>query len=424
MNCRKLAVSIFCALAITLWVHPVSQSVADTTYGQLDLLVEILTLIQDHYVEEADTKRLMYGAASGMVRALDPFSQFLEPEMHREMKTETEGQFGGLGIRIALRDGLLTVITPLPGTPAYRAGILPGDKIVRINGDSTQELNLAEAVRKLRGTPGTKVTISIFRDGVSEPADYALTREIIKIQSVRARMLEPDIGYVRIAEFSQKTNDDLTAALQRLQHDGMQSLVFDLRNNPGGLLNVAVDTCKLFLGSRKLVVYTEGRKSPRQEFRTDESAPFRTLPMVILVNRGSASGSEIVAGALQDHHRALVLGVPTFGKGSVQSVVPLSDRDDKGNQSGLRLTTAKYYTPSGRSIHRDEKGGKGGIIPDITIEVSREGEAKLQTQDDELYAKDRAPAPTVTKDRVEDVVLKRGVELLKAQKVFGQLKEG
>ncbi|MBI3012790.1 MAG: S41 family peptidase [Elusimicrobia bacterium] len=385
----------------------------DKTLENLQILVEVFDYIQQNYVTEKDTKDLIYGAAHGMVRTLDPFSQFLEPEPHKEMQTETEGQFGGLGIRIEIRNDWLTVMTPIPDTPAYRAGLLPGDKIVKIEGEWTQGISLQDAVRKLRGQPGTQVKISIVHDGSKEPQDITLTREVIKIESTRSRMLEDKIGYVQLLEFTAKTDADMNRTLTRLSNDGMDALVLDLRNNPGGLLNSAVNVSKTFLDNQKLIVYTEGRKTNRVEYKSDVKASFAKIPMVILVNGGSASGSEIVAGAMQDHHRALIVGTTTFGKASVQSVIPLSDG------SGLRLTTAKYYTPAGRAIQRDEKTGKGGIVPDILIEVTRETEIKLRRQQEEIYAKDRTPQSVIKKEeQVDDLALKRAVEFLKARRIL------
>lgn len=407
-------------LGVLLFTQPAVRSAVDQTYEEVKLLVDVLNLIRDNYVDEVPPRKLVYGGAGGMVRVLDPFSQFLEPEAHREMKTETEGEFGGIGIRIVIREGVLTVITPLPETPAYRQGILPGDKIIKIDGETTQEITMEQAVKKLRGSPGSKVVISIAREGEKEPKDYTIIREIIKIESVRARMLEGDIGYVRLLEFTQKTATDFEKTLRGLQRESMKMLVLDLRNNPGGLLNVAVDVTRLFIGNNRLIVYTEGRRQPRQEFRADAKAPFENLPMVVLVNRGSASGSEILAGCLQDYQRAIILGSETFGKGSVQSVIPLSDG------SGLRLTTAKYHVPSGRTFHRDEKTGKGGIQPDIIVEVTRETEAKLQAQAEEIYGKSKPETKPESKphERVVDEALERAKELLKARAIFTKIKDG
>lgn len=391
---------------------PVRSAVEDS-YRQIKLLIDVLETIQEQYVDDVQQKSLIYGAAAGMARSLDPFSQFMEPEAHKEMKTETQGQFGGLGIRIAVRDGWLTVITPMPDTPAYRLGILPSDKIVKIEGEITQGMGVEEAVKRLRGKPGTKVTISVMREGDKEPRDFTITREIIKIQSVKATMVEGSIGYVRLNEFIETSQADMLKALKGLRDQGMKSLVFDLRNNPGGLLTSAVDVSKLFLGDGKLVVYTQGRAQPRQDFMADSRGAYMDVPLAVLVNGGSASASEIVTGAVQDHRRGVIIGSETFGKGSVQSVIPMEDG------SALRLTVAKYYTPSGRSIHRDEKTKIGGITPDIVIAVTKETEAKLYAQADEIYSKDKSPQSVVKdSDRVKDEVLERAVQILKAEAVF------
>jgi carboxyl-terminal processing protease len=403
--------------SLLLFCVPIVRSAADQTYEDMKMLVEVLNLIKDNYVRDVDTKKLVYGAASGMVHTLDPFSQFLEPDAHKEMKTETEGEFGGLGIRIAIRDNILTVITPLPGTPAYRQGILPNDRVVKIDGESTQDITIEQAVKKLRGTPGSKVTVTIAREGEKELKDFTLIREMIKIESIYSKMLPDDIGYIRLTEFQQRSTDDFDKALKALKAKGMKRLIVDLRNNPGGLLNVAVDTCRLFVGENRLIVYTEGRRQPRQEFHADSKAPYDQLPMVVMVNHGSASGSEIFAGCMQDYHRAVIMGSETFGKGSVQSVIPLADG------SGLRLTTAKYYTPSGRTFHRDEKTGKGGIAPDIAIDIPRDVEVKLQAQEEEIYGKpaEKPEGGKPAEAKVRDEVLERAQEVLKAQEIFKKM---
>jgi carboxyl-terminal processing protease len=405
------------ALGVTAVLSPV-RSAVDDTYQQIKLVVDVLQHIREQYVEDVDQKKLIYGAAAGMARALDPFSQFMEPDDHKEMKTETQGQFGGLGIRIAVRDGWLTVITPMPETPAYRLGILPGDKIVKIEGDITQGLGVEDAVKRLRGKPGTKVSISVLREGEKEPRDFTITREVIKILSVRSTLLDGKIGYVKLNEFIETSEDDMHKALKSLTDQGMSSLILDLRNDPGGLLTAAVDVSKLFVGDSKIIVYTQGRSQPRQDFFADSKAPYGDLPIAVLVNGGSASASEIVTGALQDHKRAVIIGSETFGKGSVQSVIPLDDG------SALRLTVAKYYTPSGRSIHRDEKTKKGGITPDIVIAVTKETESKLYIQGDEIYSKDKPPQSVVKEEeRVKDEVLERATQILKAEAVFQGMKK-
>jgi carboxyl-terminal processing protease len=417
---KRLFVLVFCALLgvlVSYSITPVRAAV-DKTYDQLRLLIDVMGLINEAYVEPRENKELLTGAINGMVKTLDPFSQYMEPKAYKEMKTETDGEFGGLGIRISIKNEWLTVITPIPGTPAYKAGVLPEDRIVKVDGKNIHGISIEDAVEKLRGAPGSKVTVSIMREGAKEPVDYTMAREIIKIETIRSRMIDGEIGYIQLTEFNANSEKDLSKALAALQKQGMKSLVFDLRNNPGGLLDVAVDVCREFVGDGKLIVYTQGRqKETRRDYLTQGKAPYGKLPMMILVNRGSASGSEIVAGAMQDLKRALILGTTTFGKGSVQSIFPFQDG------SALRLTTAKYYTPSGRSIHRDEKTGTGGILPDILVEVSRETEAKLYMQSEQVFTNSKSTDTGKKQERVEDAVLEKAVELLKTRQKFAALKE-
>jgi carboxyl-terminal processing protease len=394
----------------------------DKTYEQLRLLVDVLGLVQDNYVEEPDSQALIYGAAAGMARTLDPYSQFMDPETHREMKTETEGQFGGVGLRLTFVDDWLTVQTPMPGSPAYRLGVLPNDRIVEIEGKSTKDMTMLDALKVLRGAPGSKTKLTLEREPEGgapvKTLTVEITRELVKIESTVSSKLEGGVGYLRVIEFSAKTAEDAADAVRKLRKDGATSLVLDLRNNPGGLLSAAIEVASLFLGDSKLVVYTQGRRADsRQDFSAASQAPHPALPLVVLVNNGSASGSEIVAGAMQDHKRAVVLGQRSYGKASVQSLIPLADG------SGLRLTVARYYTPLGRGIHRDDKTGQGGITPDIVVPVSQETEAKLYAQWETLYAKGRAPRSAVKpEEMVRDEALDRAVELLKAREVLGALK--
>lgn len=415
---------IAAAAAAFLASAPVRAANADKTYEQLKLLVDVLGFVQDNYVDEPETQKLIYGAATGMVRTLDPYSQFMEPELHREMKTETEGQFGGVGLRLTFKDDWLTVQTPMPGGPAYRLGVLPNDRVVEIDGEATKDMGMSDALRTLRGAPGTKVKLKLERGPEEGPEDayktvvVEITRELVKIESTLSLKLDGGVGYLRITEFSAKTADDVADALKKLKKEGATSLIIDLRNDPGGLLSAAVEIASMFLGEGKLVVYTQGRRADsRQDFTAGAKAPYPSLPLVVLINGGSASGSEIVAGAMQDHKRAVVVGERSFGKASVQSLIPLPDG------SGLRLTVARYYTPSGRAIHRDDKNKTGGITPDIVVPVTPEAEAKLYAQWEMIYAKDKKPR-SVVKDAelVKDEALERAVELLKARDVLGALK--
>ncbi|MCX5778447.1 MAG: S41 family peptidase [Elusimicrobia bacterium] len=394
------------------FIRPVRAAV-DRTYDQLKLLVEVMGIIQENYVEIKDNKELLTGAIHGMVHTLDPFSQFMEQHAYTEMKTETEGEFGGLGIRIAMKNEFLTVITPILRTPAYRTGILPEDRIVKVNDKFIRGMPMDDVVALLRGAPGTKVTVTILREGLKDTVDFPLIRQIIKIETIHSKMLDKEIGYIQLTEFSATSQKDLAKALGELSGQGMKSLILDLRNNPGGLLDIAVAVCREFVNDGKLVVFTQGRlPESRHDYMTKGKAPYGDLPFVVLVNRGSASASEIVAGAMQDLKRALIIGATTYGKGSVQSIFPFDDG------SALRLTTAKYYTPSGRSIHRDEKTGKGGVIPDTIVEVPREIEAKLYAQSEFLFADGKEPQAIVKKeDQVVDTALVKAIEHLKKKPV-------
>ncbi len=383
-------------------------------YEQIKLLSEVFTMIRDNYVEAVDAKKLIYGACEGMVSKLDPFSQFMDPAAHEMMKSETEGEFGGLGIRIAIREGILTVVTPLPRTPAYELGILPGDKIIKIEGKDTKDITISDAVKLLRGKPGTKVVISILREGERDLLDFTMTRAVIKIESVpNSEMLTDKIGYIELSEFSKDTPVELNKAWKKLEKQGMESLILDLRYNPGGLLTTAVEICKNFIGDRKLIVYTRGRSEEQViKFFAENKAEHEKIPLVILVNKGSASGSEIVAGCIQDWKRGIILGEKTFGKASVQSLMPLSDG------SGLRLTTAKYYTPSGRSIH------DVGITPDIVVEVPVETMAKLMKQREKIYGLPEEAEKEREKEKIKDPQIERAKEILLAQERFSDTEKG
>ena len=336
-------------------------------YQELELFSDAVTIIRSDYVEEPESKKLIYGAMKGMLSSLDPYSQFMDPETYNEMKVETEGEFGGIGIEITIKDDLLTIISPIDDTPAYEAGLKAGDKIVKIDGEITRDLMLMEAVKKLRGKPGTNVDITVLRESEKKLLDFTITRSIIKIESIKkAEFIEDGIGYIRLVEFQEKTHKDLEENLRKLEENGMQGLILDLRNNPGGLLDSSVDVAEKFLEEGKDVVSTKGRvKNQNMVFKAKNRNKHLNYPMVVLINGGSASASEIVAGAIQDHKRGVIMGTKSFGKGSVQTVVPLSDG------SAIRLTTSKYFTPNGRSIHGE------GITPDIIVEreeYSKEGE--------------------------------------------------
>lgn len=370
-------------------------------YESIELFTDVMAIIKKSYVEEVDTKKLVYGAINGMLASLDPHSSFMSPETYKEMKIDTKGAFGGLGIEITIKDGILTVISPIEDTPAFKAGIKAGDQIFKIDDKFTKDLNINEAVKRMRGPKGTKVTLTIMREGFEKPKDFSLLRDIIQVRSVRSRMLDSGYGYVRIAQFQEKTDEDLSKALKSLQEESkgpLSGLVLDLRNDPGGLLDQAVKVADHFI-EEGLIVYTEGReKDSKMQFSAKKGSKEPNYPIVILINGGSASASEIVAGALQDHKRAIVMGTQSFGKGSVQTIIPLSD------DSGLRLTTARYYTPKGRSIQAK------GITPDIVVErlelpkdADKSDGLHLREKDLENHFEDKnAPADAPKTDKKDE----------------------
>ncbi|MFH1288992.1 MAG: S41 family peptidase [bacterium] len=364
---------LFSAVLICLIVGSLNFAFVHTTgntskniFQDLRLFSEVLSIVQGDYVEEVTSSDLIYGAIRGMLGTLDPYSQFMRPEDYKEMQIHTKGSFGGLGIVIAIKDNCLTIVSPIEGTPAFRAGLHSGDKIIKIDGELTKDITLEQAVNKMRGPKGTKVLISILREGEDDLLDFDLVRDIIKIKSIKAKLFPDGIGYIRLVEFKENSGEELGKALKKLKAAGMKSLILDLRHNPGGLLNVSVQVADYFIPRGELVVYTKGRYAAQTvEFRSDRGPIDRNIPLVILVNKGSASASEIVAGAVQDHHRGVIVGEKTFGKASVQTIIPLSD------DSGLRLTTARYYTPNGRSIHGE------GITPDLVVELSHAAQMNI-----------------------------------------------
>ena len=364
----------------------------DELYQNIDLFSDGFAIIHRDYVDEVDPKKLIYGALEGMLSSLDPHSQFMDPDTYNELKVDTTGKFGGLGIEITIKDGLLTVVTPLEDTPAWKVGIKPGDYIVKIDGEITRDITLIDAVKKLRGKPNTEVNLTVFREGENNFLDFKIVREIIKIKDIKdACILKDGIGYIRLVEFRQNTPQDVRAAIRSLKEQGLQALILDLRNNPGGLLDVAVKVTEDFLEKGKLIVSTRGRKEDQNlEFYSKNKKADLDLPLLVLINHGSASGSEIVAAAFQDYHRAIILGTKSFGKGSVQTVVPLSDG------SAIRLTTSKYFSPNGRAIHGQ------GIEPDIIVE-----EAKVELAEEE---KEQEGLAKDIFEELEEEEIKEGLE--------------
>lgn len=376
-----------------------SSAQEESIYEDLSLFTEAMKKVQELYWTNVKTKDLIYGALKGMLSSLDRYSSFMTPDQFKEMKVETEGSFGGIGIEIGMENNMLTVIAPIEDTPAFRAGIKSGDKIIEINGESTQGMSLVDAVKRLRGPKGTSVTITILREGLKEPKKITIVREIILIKSVKYKLIEPGYGYVRIAQFQERTSSDLKNALDTLQKSGgeLKGLILDLRSNPGGLLDEAIRVADLFLDSG-IIVSTDGRlESQKHVFKAESGNDYTKFNIIVLIDKGSASASEIVAGALRDNNRAVLLGSTTFGKGTVQTIYPLQDG------SALRLTTAHYYTPKGTSI--EEKG----ITPDIVFEP-------------EVKKEDVEARRSITKepDIENDPQAKRALEYLKAWYIFSQ----
>ena len=356
---------VLAAIVVLTLVMPSSASMAQEksseTYRQLNLFGDVFERVRVDYVEEVGDKELIENAINGMLTALDPHSSYLNEQNYRDMQVHTRGEFGGLGIEVTLENGLVKVVSPIDDTPAFRAGVQPGDLITHIDGEQVLGLTLQKAVERMRGPPDTEIRLTIRRNN-REPFDITLIRAIIRIQSVRSRIERKDIGYVRITSFNEKTSEGLNKAMEKLhaESDGkLKGVVLDLRNNPGGLLDQAVAVADAFLDKGEIVSTRSRRPEDSQRFNARPDDLAEGMPMVVLINSGSASASEIVAGALQDHKRAIVMGTASFGKGSVQTIIPLP------GHGAMRLTTARYYTPSGRSIQAK------GIDPDIVVEQAR-----------------------------------------------------
>ncbi|MDE2366805.1 MAG: S41 family peptidase [Betaproteobacteria bacterium] len=389
---------------------------------ELRAFTEVFGRIKSDYVEPVEDKKLITEAINGMLTGLDPHSAYLDADAFKELQIGTQGEFGGLGIEVSMEDGFVKVISPIEDTPAFRAGIKPGDLIVKLDDTAVKGLSLTDAIKRMRGKPNTPITLTILRKGETKPMVFPLVRAVIKIQSVKAKMIEPGYGYIRITQFQEQTGENLTKAIDKLFKESpvpMKGLVLDLRNDPGGLLNGAVAVSAAFLPANSLVVYTDGRTddakmrlkaSPEFYLRDTKNdylkrlpPAIKTVPMITLVNAGSASASEIVAGALQDHKRSIVMGTQTFGKGSVQTILPL------GNNTAIKLTTARYYTPNGQSIQAR------GITPDILDESAKDDSERLREADldrhlsngkaeemkSELEAVKNAPKPVIKTPKSE-----------------------
>ena len=340
------------AIQITVCIAATDAESTDELLENISLFTEVLARIQQEHVDTPQAKKLMYGAIKGMLKTLDPYSQFFEPETYKEFQTQTHGTYGGLGMEIGVRNSRLTVISPFKGTPAYRVGMQTDDFISLIDNQPTTNMTAHDAAKKMRGEPGTSVTLTVIREGENEPIEVVIVRDVIRIQSVESYVLDSQIGYLRINQFRDTTALDVDQAFEKFTQQGIKGIILDLRSNPGGLLRSAVDIASDFLPPNQLVVYTKG-KQPRKDHLTIEGTQQKLYPLVVLVNRGSASASEIVAAAIKDHQRGLILGERTFGKASVQQIFPL------GNDAAVKLTIARYFSPKGTDIH------KVGITPNL-----------------------------------------------------------
>lgn len=409
-------------------LFPFAYSGVNSGLEEMKIMVDVVDKIKVNYVEEKENKELLENALTGMVRGLDEFSDFIVKKEMKPMREETRGEFGGVGMRLdASKKDRLIVVTPMPDTPAYKAGIEPNDEILKIDDKLVKDMkNSDEAVEALRGLVGTKVKVLIERtgkNGKKEQKTFTLRRARIIPQVVFPRMLNEEIGYIYVQDFSGHTTQDFQNALQDLSKKGMKALVLDLRFNPGGLLDSAVDMVKMFVGENKLIVYTKGRNPEYfKEYKSVSKAKYEDLPIVLLVNEMSASGSEIVAGALQDHKRAFLIGARTFGKGSVQQIMSLE------GGAGLRLTVARYYTPLGRMIHKNFKAKNpdetGGILPDMEVDFKLNEERKATMyMTNLLYSPSQKTSYPEENFNVKDIVLERALEILKARKSLAALAE-
>jgi len=416
------------AAAVMAW-NPAGyqQATAATDYGQLDKFAQIMDAVRSSYVEEVSDEKLIDGALAGMLSSLDPHSSYLNREEYKQMREETSGEFGGLGIEISAAQGGIRIISPIEDTPAFRAGVKAGDLIIKIDGELTKDMTLPEAVKKMRGKPGSAITLTIFRESEAKPLAIRIIRDVIHVKSVKSDLLAPGYAYLRITQFQERTGADLEKQFEDVKRRSggkLEGIVLDLRNNPGGLLDQAVDVCDLFLDSGG-IVSTKSRVGKNMQFEAKKGDIARGLPMVVLINNGSASASEIVSGALQDNHRAVLLGTKSFGKGSVQRIVELPDG------TAFKLTTSLYYTPSGRSIQAT------GIDPDIIVEpvvlkVEDQGDAQLTriserdlkghlkngNHDQGKSAKQKGGTETGPSEQMQerlmrDVQLQRAVDLLR-----------
>jgi carboxyl-terminal processing protease len=415
---KRLQSTIFFVLTVMLFVNMLcgynayatakKSEPKDNPYKSISTLVNVIQLLRQNYVDgdKVTYKKLINGALKGMLHELDPFSAYVEPKPYKNMREQTDGKFGGIGVHISWENKLLKVVSPMEDTPGFKAGIKPGDIITKIEGKETRKMSLGDCVKLLRGRPGSKVAITIYRKDGDMTKDLVLERAEIKVSGIKgAKIIGDDVAYIRLTQFVGTTSEKLDEALYKLKKKGFKSLILDLRGNPGGLLTTAIQVCSRFLKEGELVVFTEGRRaSQRKEFHSLDCEKFLDFPMAILVDKNSASAAEIVSGCLQDHKRAFLVGEQTFGKGSVQTVIPLA------NECAVKFTTAKYYTPSEKVIHEN------GIKPDIEVPLSVKKAYKLAQQ--------RARYPGVVRPKgkqwMTDTQLQRAVEILKGVNLYSE----
>jgi len=391
-----VSLALIVLISVSAALSENSRRRKDELYRQVGLFSDALAVIQSEYVDEVNFKDLIYGALRGMLASLDLHSQFLDQDEYDDLKIGTKGKFGGLGVELTIKDGLLTVISPIEDTPAWRAGIKPLDRIVKINDEITRDMSLTEAVKKLRGKPKEAVNITVLRESEKKILEFKVIRGVIEIRDIKeAKVLEGGVGYIRLVQFNDETLKNIDAALSSLSKEKMGALILDLRNNPGGPLEAAIQVAGRFIPRGKPIVYTKSKKDKEnQEFLSEANAPFLNLPMAVLINEGSASGSEIVAACLQYYKRAIIVGTKSFGKGSVQTVIPL------GDGTAIKLTTGKYFTPDGKEINDK------GVTPDIIVGyVAGEQIVDAGPQEKGLGQK-------------EDKQLERALDLLKAVKFY------
>ncbi|MGE4497153.1 MAG: S41 family peptidase [Deferribacterales bacterium] len=410
MNFRKKLLPFLAASALLVFLAASGIFIKDTgtasakssRYENLDSFTEVMYLIEKNYVEPVENKTLVDGAIKGMLQGLDPHSTYFTEKEYKDFQVETKGEFGGLGITIGMRDNILTVIAPIEDTPAFRAGLKAGDKIIKIEDNATTGMSLEDAVNKLRGNPGTNITVTIHRDSNPKPFDVTLTRAVIKVKAVKSDMIGKDVAYIRVTQFKEDVSGEIKTAIEQLRKNKYKGIIIDLRNNPGGLLTEAINVSSIFLPSGKEVVYTKDRTGRDQHFKSSAfTLREEKTPLVLLVNEGSASASEILAGAIQDYKRGVLVGKKTYGKASVQSIIPLRDG------SAVKLTTAKYFTPKGRMIHDK------GIDPDLVIEELADNVTLTQEEIDKLAADISKPVIDLQRDEQLKAAVEKLREMIK-----------